>query len=263
MAMNFWEAQRKARSRTTRYVILFIILTVAVAIFSEIAMRYFAEESYQPDIPYIALTYIIITFVVAGYQYMMFCSYGGGYVAESVGAWVVDPQTREPDQRRLLNIVQEIAIASSMPMPAVYVLEANQINAFAAGTSPENAAITITTGSYNTLNRDELQGVIAHEFGHIYNADMKISMRIAAMVMGFFFVLYIALRMMQVANLTSRDRDQNGKGGLNLVMLAAMILMAAGAVTWFGGSLLKLRSAAKENILQMPVQCNLRAIPMV
>ncbi len=241
MAMNFWEAQRRARSRTALYVTIFIVLTIVVAFSSEMAMRYLAAESYETDIPYVGLTYIIITFTVAIFQYMMFCTQGGSYVAESVGAWRIDPKTTDPDQRRLLNIVQEISIAAALPMPPVYILKAYQINAFAAGTTHENAAITITTGSYNMLNRDELQGVIAHEFGHIYNADMKINMRIAAMVMGFFFVLYIALRIMQFASLTDRDRDRNREGqrGANPILLAALILMAAGALTWVGGSILK------------------------
>ena len=73
-----------------------------------------------------------------------------------------------------LNIVEEIAIACSLPMPPVYLLDVEEINAFAAGTSPDNAAITVTKGCLNLLNRDELQGVLAHEFGHIYNRDMTI-----------------------------------------------------------------------------------------
>ena len=239
MAMNFWEAQRRARSKTTLYVTLFVLLTIAVAVLSEAAMRYIAEKSYEAPIPYIGLTYAIITFSVAAYQYMMFCSQGGSYVAESVGAFLIDTKTTDPRGRQLLNIVQEISIASGLPMPPVYVLKADQINAFAAGTTKENAAIAITTGTYNMLNRDELQGVIAHEFGHIYNQDMKISLRIAAMVMGFFFVLYLALRVMQMASYNDRYRDREGERGSNPIMLAALILMAAGALTWVGGSLLK------------------------
>lgn len=234
--MNFWEAQRRAKSKTSLYLFLFILLTVFMSFVIEVAMHYFGGKSYTPSIPYVGLIFMAITFMTASFQYMQFSLYGGSYVAESVGAYEVDPNTSEPHERRLLNIVEEMAIASSLPMPPVYILETNQINAFAAGLSKENSAITVTTGTLLALNRDELQGVVAHEFGHIYNGDMKISMRLAAMCMGFFFVLYIALRILQFSNVgRSRDREEKG----NPIALAGLVLLVAGAFTWLFGSILK------------------------
>lgn len=236
MAMNFWEAQKRARSKTSLYMTLFILLTITVAVLVEAAMRYFAGSDYSPTIPYIGLIFMIITFSTASYQYALFSLYGGSYVAESVGAYRVDPATKDPQERKLLNIVEEIAIASSLPIPPVYILETRQINAFAAGLSKSDAAITVTEGTLHLLNRDELQGVVAHEFGHIYNGDMTISMRLAAMCMGFFLVLYIALRIMQFSDYRQRDnREERG----NPLLIAAIIMMVAGAVTWLFGSLLK------------------------
>lgn len=234
MAMNFWEAQRRARSHTTIYLIIFIFLTLVVATLSEYALRFFAAENYHPPYPIFGLIFLAITFGVAGFEYLMYKSIGGSYVANSVGAVLVDPETSNFKEQQLLNIVQEMALAASLPVPPVYLLNAKEINAFAAGTTPENAAITVTAGTLNHLSRDELQGVIAHEFGHVYNGDMKISMRLAAMVMGFFFILYLGLRLLQFA--PSRDSKEKGA---NPILVAALIFLIGGALTWLFGSILK------------------------
>lgn len=238
--MNFWEAQRRAKSRTSFYVFIFIILTLVVAFLSEWALRTFAPENYSPEFPFFGLFVLLIIFSVSGFQYSMFSLHGGPYVAESVGAWRVDPETTHPQERQLLNIVEEIALASSLPIPPVYLLDAKPINAFAAGLSPNSSAIAITTGALTTLNRDEIQGVIAHEFGHIYNGDMKISLRLAAMVMGFFFVLYIGMRLLSIASAEGRFRNrQNNERSGNPIAIAAVVLLLAGAFTWIFGSILK------------------------
>lgn len=238
MAMNFWEAQKKARSKTKIYLAFFILITLSVAIIIEYLMREMAPKAYHGPYPMIGLAFLGITFGVAAFQYSMFRTYGGRYVAQSVGAREVDPQTRDPRERQLLNIVDEIAVAASLPVPPVFIIDAKQINAFAAGLTQDKAAIAITRGSLEILTRDELQGVIAHEFGHIYNRDMKISMRLAAMIMGFFFVLYLAFRLMQFSSL-SGGRSRGNRQGTNPILLAALLLMGAGAITWFAGSVLK------------------------
>lgn len=234
--MNFWEAQRRARSRTTLYIVLFVILTLGMAVLCEVVLRYIAEDAYQPPIPLLGLAFLFITFGFAGYNYSMFRMYGGSYVAESAGAYPVDHASRDPRIRQLLNIIEETSIATTLPMPKVYIIPAGEINAFAAGMRPDNAAIAITEGALVELNRDEVQGVIAHEFGHIYNGDMVIGTRLAAMVMGFFFVLYIGMRLMQFGTLS---RDEEGRSRGSPMTAAAMILLAAGALTWLGGAILK------------------------
>ncbi len=236
MAMNFWEAQKKAKSNTAIYVTIFIILSILVAVGVEIAYENITGT--YGEIPVVGPLFLIITLCVSGFQYSMFSSYGGSYVAESVGGYRINPNTQDPKEKQLLNIVEEIALSASLPTPPVYVIPAHQINAFAAGVTPHNAAIAVTEGTLNLLNREELQGVVAHEFGHIFNGDMKISMRLAAMVMGFFFILYFGLRLLQLSGLSRASRNGNKKGG-NPVQLAALLFLIAGAITWLFGSILK------------------------
>ncbi len=245
MVMNFWEAQRQAKSKTVLYATIFIFLTFVAAVLAEWAMQTFAGDSYgHPEIPYVGLGFLGITFGVAAFNYMNYLQSGGSYVAESVGAELVNPYTRSLKEKQLLNIVEEIALATSLPVPPVYILEAQEINAFAAGTNPDNAAITVTRGCLNLLNRDELQGVLAHEFGHIYNRDMAIGMRVAAMIMGFFLVSYIGLRLLEGASwggsgYSRRESEDGDRRGGNPIVLLALIFLVAGSLTWFFGSILQ------------------------
>lgn len=239
MAMNFWQAQRKAKKRTSLYLTFFILITVGISFLIEYVVRLLAVEGYSPPMPYLGILFLAITFLVAGFYYLSYSSYGGSFVAKSLGARQVSSASADFKEQQLLNVVQEMAIASSLPMPEVYVLDSKEINAFAAGLHPKNAAITVTRGSLELLNREELQGVVAHEFGHIYNADMKISMRLAAMVMGFVIVLYIGLRLLEGSLIFGgRGRSSNG-GGNNPLAIAALILLVAGAITWFAGAILR------------------------
>lgn len=235
MVMNFWEAQRKARWRTTVYVAIFVLMAIAVACLVEWAMRYVDPMDYDPPFPYVGAFFLGITLFVAMVQYGLFRTQGGSYVAEAMDGYRINPADATFKEQQLLNIVEEVALASGLPVPPVYVIDATEINAFAAGMSPDDAIIAVTRGSLDQLNRDELQGVIAHEFGHIRNADMLISMRVAAMIMGFYFVLYMAMRLMQFSRL-SRSDDRRGP---NPMLLAAIILLLAGVFTWFVGSILK------------------------
>lgn len=242
MTANFWELQRLARKKTVIYLTAFVLLTLGVSIVLELGMRDASPDNYQPDFPILGGFFLAITFGVALFQYTMFQSFGGKYVAESMGGKRILQDTQDPRERQLLNIVEEMAIAASLPVPPVYLIRAHQINAFAAGLSPERAIIAVTLGALQKLSREELQGVVAHELGHIYNRDMRINMQLSAMVMGFFFVLYIAFRLFQFSGMISGGRrrdDGERKGGGNPVVLAALLLILAGAVTWFFGSLLK------------------------
>jgi len=235
MAMDFWAAQKRARYWTTLYIALFVILTAVMAVCVELALRAFSPDYAETSFPIFGALFAFLTFIVAAFQYLNFRTQGGSFVARSLGAREVRFTSKNPKELQLLNIVEEISIASGMPMPSVYILNKPSINAFAAGLTPSTAAVTVTDGALDTLNREELQGVIAHEFGHISNGDMAISMRLAALVMGFFFILFIALRILRISSLTG---DQGKKGGQVLV-LASLVFFLAGSVMWFFGSILK------------------------
>lgn len=234
MAVQFWEEKRKRRLRTTLYLVVFFILACAVSFIVELGVRYFANEGYTPNVPFVGLYMLAFIFLVSGFHYLSYMGFGGQGVAESMGGIkVARGEDLPPQVQQLLNIVEEMSIASRMPMPTVYVIEANEINAFAAGLKPEKAVIAVTTGALDQLSRDELQGVIGHEFGHIASDDMKMGMRLAALLMGFFLVFYIGLRLME-GSFFGRDR---GKG--NGIALIALLILVGGVILWFAGSILR------------------------
>ena len=143
---------------------------------------------------------------------------GGGVVARSLGGVRISADTTDPLQRRLLNVVEEMAIASGVPMPEVYLLEQESgINAFAAGHNTSNAAIGVTRGTLTTLNRAELQGVIAHEFSHILNGDMRLNVRLMGLLFGLLVIALIGRTVLRGATRVRGDR----KGGVMIVVLIA------------------------------------------
>ena len=165
-------------------------------------------------------------------------SRGGGAVAEMLGGRLVDRRTTDPAERRLLNVVDEMALASGVPVPPVYVLEEPSINAFAAGTTHADAALGVTRGCIEQLDRDELQGVIAHEFSHVFHADMRINARTAAAIAGIMAIAtigYVLVRFVgpALARSGGGSRKNNGAGIGIAIMLAGVVLMIVG----FGGSL--------------------------
>lgn len=234
MSIDFWEAQRKARIRTVFAVFLFLSMTAAIAFLAEILFRIFMGDEVDETFPLAGTLFMLVTLTTALFQYLMYKSQGGSYVAESLGATLATQNARDPKKVQLYNIVEEMTIAAGIPMPAVYVLDAPAINAFAAGLTPDKAAITITQGALNTLSRDEIQGVIAHECSHIKNGDMRLGLQLAAMISGFFVLLYISFRVLDFSRF---QRDDNNRG--NATALIAFALIAAGSLAWLGGTILK------------------------
>ncbi len=164
-------------------------------------------------------------------------SRGGGAVAEMLGGRLVDRRTTDPAERRLLNVVDEMALASGVPVPPVYVLEEASINAFAAGTTHADAALGVTRGCIDQLDRDELQGVIAHEFSHVFHADMRINARTAAAIAGIMAITtigYVLVRFVGPSIARSGGGRKNNGAGIGVaIILGGLVLMVVG----FGGSL--------------------------
>ncbi len=174
--------------------------------------------------------------VLASFYKTMVLGGGGGVVARSLGGVRISADTTDPLQRRLLNVVEEMAIASGVPMPEVYLLEQESgINAFAAGHNTSNAAIGVTRGTLTTLNRAELQGVIAHEFSHILNGDMRLNVRLMGLLFGLLVIALIGRTVLRGATRVRGDR----KGGVMIVLLIAVAVLIIGYVGLFFGRLIQ------------------------
>ena len=152
---------------------------------------------------------------------------GGGRVAVQMGGTLVPPDVQDPLRKRLRNVVEEMAIASGVPVPEIYVLESESgINAFAAGFSPGDAAIAVTRGTLTLLDREALQGVIVHEFSHILNGDMRLNIRMMGVLFGIMVVGIIGriiLRSGHHSGMVS-SRKKGGSSGILLVGLGLTIL---------------------------------------
>lgn len=248
--MNFFEAQDKARRNTFWLVLLFALAVAGLILLTNLLLlgvyRYIRTsevvvsadtlyQSYSWEV-FATVSAGIILLVLGGCLYKMLSLAGGGpSIAEMLGGRLVSHATNEPLQRRLLNVVEEMAIAAGMPIPQVYLLGDTSINAFAAGRTPADAVIGITEGALARLNREELQGVIAHEFSHIANGDMRLNIRLIAILHGILLlglIGYFLLRSMRHAG-----RSRSGKGGagiLAIVALGAGLMVIGYTGTFFG-----------------------------
>ncbi len=191
--MNFFRAQDEARGRTTKLVVLLalaiIILTGSLYVLAVIGHgKVYLRGGYdwfQPKLFFGTTGIALAVIAVGSLLRIAELSKGGGAIAERLGGRLVGANTTDLAERRYLNVVQEMALAAGLPVPLCYVIDGDAtINAFAAGNDPQDAAIGVTRGALDHLTRDELQGVIAHEFSHIGNGDMKLSLRIIGAVAG-------------------------------------------------------------------------------
>jgi Zn-dependent protease with chaperone function len=189
--MNFFKAQDKARKNTTRLIILFVFAIISFAYmdtgeadsFISIFNIYFTQNAV------LVISIGVSLLIIIGSTYKVISlSKGGPAIAELLGGQIVPQSTNSLEERKLLNIVEEMSIAAGMPIPKVYLLDESSINAFAAGQSHSNAVIGVTQGALNQLSRDELQGVIAHEFSHILNGDMRLNLRLMGILHGILLI---------------------------------------------------------------------------
>ena len=250
---SFLDYQEEARKRTRIFVALYLLCLVGiVAVLGMLALAVtamlengdlasltsaFAWENADVALATggIALAIIGLATLVRSNQ----LSGGGGKVAESLGGRLVDGRTRDMQERRLLNIVEEMAIAARIPVPAVYVLDGERgVNAFAAGTSPDNAAVAVTRGALENLTREELQCVIGHEFSHILNGDMRLNIQMLGSIFGLLCIAILGRIAMRIAIRLPglRSRRSNGKesGGIYAVALAFLV---GGLALWLLGQI--------------------------
>jgi Zn-dependent protease with chaperone function len=275
--MDFFGAEKRARRRTTRLLFLFglaVAGTIAAGYVATIiglratqsgpfGRQRYSEYEERPAaeldaVPYwqpgVLVAVTLATLAVVGlaslYKWSQF-STGGSAVAESVGGRRVDPHSTDPAERRLLNVVEEMAIASGLPVPAVYILDDEPaINSFAAGLTANDAVVTVTKGTLQKLDRDELQGVVAHEFSHILNGDMRMNVRISAIIFGI-LVIGLAGRgaLMSLRYGRFGSSRERGGGGLAVVIGAGFALMVIGYVGYFFGRLIQASVSRQREFL--------------
>jgi len=239
--MNFFDAQDKARRATRWLVIVYIVSTTlivaGVTLVVGVGLNALGQDGTAASPEILGFTALAATFFILGsslYKTSQLAA-GGGRVAVEMGGTLVPPDVQDPLRKRLRNIVEEMAIASGVPVPEIYVLEQESgINAFAAGFTPGDAAIAVTRGTLTLLDRDELQGVIAHEFSHILNGDMRLNIRMMGVLFGIMvlgIIGRIILRGSYHSSMISSRRKGSSSGivfvGLGLAILGWVGLIAA------------------------------------
>jgi Zn-dependent protease with chaperone function len=237
--MNFFEHQAAARRSSMRLIVLFALAVLGIVIAVDLAAYVvFGGPRAEPGEGAALLvftTLATLAIIGLGSLYRIASLRGGGEpVALQLGGVPVPEDTTDFNLRRLRNVVEEIAIASGVPVPRIYVLEHEAaINAFAAGYSPSDAVVAVTRGALDRLNRDELQGVIAHEFSHILNGDMRLNIRLMGVLFGILMLAIIGRKVLQFGG---RGRDSKGAGA---VLAAALIAMLVGYIGLFFGRMIK------------------------
>jgi Zn-dependent protease with chaperone function len=264
--MNFFQHQEQARRNTKKLVVLFALALIciiaalyflAVAVFTVVTHAHVVRST----VVYEKLVFCwwdprILGWVVAGTLAIVgggslykICAMGrgGAVVAETLGGRLVKSETTDADERKLLNVVEEMAIASGVPMPLVYVLDEEEgINAFAAGFTPTDAAVAVTREAMRMLKREELQGVIAHEFSHVLCGDMRLNIRLIGLIYGILIIAIMGMQMMRAAGRSSGGRSGKGAAGIFVVGAA---LAAIGYIGVFFGRLIKAAISRQREFL--------------
>ena len=254
MSTGFFEQQDVARRKTGLLVFLFCaaVIAIVLAIYAVIATINVNLDLTQQIVPdnvrrsvhfwdpqlFGIVTVATIVVILLGSLYKMSeLSAGGEAVALMLGGRRINPMTDVFAERQLLNVVEEMALASGVPVPPVYVLDNEKsINAFAAGFRPGDAVIGVSRGSLDYLTRDELQGVMAHEFSHILNGDMRLNIRLVGVLHG---ILILAIIGYYILRSGAHAGGSNRKGGAGAILLVALGLMIIGGVGLFFGRLIK------------------------
>ncbi len=258
--MNFFDQQDKARKKTRGLIGLFLLAVLAIVLAVDLVVVIVAASVSNADrdvaMPIgqllkqnpmmLVWSSLFVVAAIGGATLfkMAVLRGGGGVVARSMGGTLVSPDATGPKRRQLCNVVEEIALASGVPVPEVYVLEGESgINAFAAGYAPGDAAVAVSRGCLETLTRSELQGVIAHEFSHVFNGDMRMNIRLMGVLFG---ILVIGLAGRQILRVSYYGGSK--KDGAPLVFVGGA-LMVIGFVGLFFGRLIQAAVSRQREFL--------------
>ena len=259
--MDFFDRQDKARRNTKLLVFYFAlgVLSLLLAVNLAVSLIFTGVTNYgltirnlnpvssanepsllwsQAELLFCVTIGTLIVILIGSVFKTLQLARGGGAVAELLDGRLINSNTTDPDERKLLNVVEEMSIASGVPVPQVYVMDGEPgINAFAAGHSASDAAISVTHGCMKLLSRDELQGVIAHEFSHILNGDMRLNLRLMGLVFGILCLTVIGRILI---------RTRGRKNPLPLLGLALIIIGWAGV---FFGRLIQAAVSRQHELL--------------
>ena len=268
MAMNFYEHQDQARRKTGRLIVFFSIAVflIIAALYATgmILLNWFmVSESDQGSALSISWWNYKVLLGVLGFTILVVgggslvrigqLSSGGSVVAESLGGTLLDHAGARPEERRLLNVVEEMAIASGVPVPPVYLIDDSTINAFAAGYKSTDAVIGVTRGSIEHLSRDQLQGVIAHEYSHIFNGDMRLNIRLIGVIFGLLVMGMIGWQLVRIMAYSGTSRrsssKKDGGGALIAIMIIGLVLAALGFIGTFFGRLIQASVSRQREFL--------------
>lgn len=256
--MDFFRAQDRARRKTWHLGFLFAAAVIALILATNLLIALVATFTTTTGFvagPSAVLSAtspqtwftisVLVIFVIAAaslYKYHVVRS-GGRAIAEMLGATQIDPSTTDFAERRMLNVVEEMAIASAISVPPVYLIEEGAINAFAAGLDTDDAIIGVTRGTLENLDREELQGVIGHEFSHILNGDTRINLRLIALLHGILFLGLIGRTVLRGGGRGSK------RGGGGAVLVLGVGLLAIGYAGTFFGNLIKAAVSRQREFL--------------
>ncbi len=260
--MNFFEAQDSARRSTTLLILLFLLAIIFLLVLSNVLifeLLYFVEFGaltfslsqlkfvFDGDLS-IVLSAAILLFIILGSLYKLVqLSSGGSVIAQHLGGVIIPRSSTDPLHKKILNIVEEMAIASGAPVPQVYILNEPGINAFAAGWKTTNVVIGITQGALERLTRDELQGVIAHEFSHIFNGDMRLNIRLIAILHGVLMIGMLGRMILRsMRHVRGSRNSKNGQAVLVIFGVGAALAVVGYSGTFFGNWIKSLISRQRE-----------------
>ncbi|MDR1484752.1 MAG: M48 family metallopeptidase [Planctomycetaceae bacterium] len=248
--MDFFQHQEQARRRTVWLVFLYVfaILLLAAAVYGVVffCLLQGGGDPLDPTILF-SVTGGVLLLVLGGsfYKTLALSSGGGRKVAEMLGGRQISPSTYQPAERRLYNVVEEMSLAAGVPIPTIYIMDNEHgINAFAAGFSPQESVISVNRGTVDLLSRDELQGVIAHEFSHILNGDMRMNLRLIGILFGLQVLATVGYYVMR-GSMRSRGKS----GGKSILVLIGLGVMVIGYVGVLVGAMIKAAISRQREFL--------------
>lgn len=253
---NFFERQDKAH-RATRWLVVWFgaaIAGTAAAIYAVVIFLHSYTSEFRSlwDPEIFAYVFGGTLLLVGGASFFKSCELGassGETIARELGGVAVNPNSGDPDRQRLVNVVQEMSIASGVPMPKIFILEREQsINAFAAGTRTDNAAIAVSRGALDKLSRDELQAVVGHEFSHILNGDMRLNVKLIGWIFGLVVLSLLGRILMQSALLSGNSRSRKNDGAQALVFVGLAIMVIGFVSQFFAGIIQAAISRHRERL---------------